>query len=216
MADKITADKVIRAFLDASFMRAEGNTSLADIADILHIKKASLYNHFESRDDIVEKTLESCADYLAAISFIPGDIASVANKYPAETVLKGIITRYVKMHEKSPLFQIYTFVESMKYFNRRATEIIADENKKLVEQTEKTLVELSKVGKISIAEDKIGTTSKWFVAGINDFLSHYLMTRKQVVMTSPQTGEGELFQLEPDEKGIEKINILVEEFCRMI
>lgn len=216
MADKITADKVIRAFLDASFMRSEGNTSLADIADILHIKKASLYNHFESRDDIVEKTLESCADYLAAISFIPGDISSVANKYPAETVLKGIITRYVKMHEKSPLFQIYTFVESMKYFNRRATEIIADENKKLVEQTEKTLVELSKVGKISIAEDKIRTTSKWFVAGINDLLSNYLMTRKQVVMTSPQTGEGELFQLEPDEKGIEKINILVEEFCRMI
>ena len=216
MADKITADKVIRAFLDASFIRSEGNTSLADIADILHIKKASLYNHFESRDDIVEKTLESCADYLAAISFIPGDISSVANKYPAETVLKGIITRYVKMHEKSPLFQIYTFVESMKYFNRRATEIIADENKKLVEQTEKTLVELSKVGKISIAEDKIRTTSKWFVAGINDFLSQYLMTRKQVVMTSPQTGEGELFQLEPDEKGIEKINLLVEEFCRMI
>nr|WP_318710734.1 TetR/AcrR family transcriptional regulator [uncultured Treponema sp.] len=216
MADKITADKVIRAFLDASFMRSEGNTSLADIADILHIKKASLYNHFESRDDIVEKTLESCADYLAAISFIPGDISSVANKYPAETVLKGIITRYVKMHEKSPLFQIYTFVESMKYFNRRAAEIIAEENRKLVEQTEKTLVELNKVGKISLSDDKIKPSAKWFVAGINDLLSNYLMIRKQVVMANPQSGDGELFQLEPDEKGIEKINILVEEFCRMI
>ncbi|MCQ2240658.1 TetR/AcrR family transcriptional regulator [Treponema sp.] len=216
MADKITSDKVIRAFLDASFMRSEGNTSLADIADILHIKKASLYNHFESRDDIVEKTLESCSDYLAAINFIPGDIASVANKYPADTVLKGIISRYVKMHEKSPLFQIYTFVESMKYFNRRATEIIAEENKKLIEQTEKTLIELAKVGKISLSEDKIRPAAKWFVAGINDLLSNYLMARKQVVMANPQSGDGELFQLEPDEKGIEKINLLVEEFCRML
>ncbi|WP_407398234.1 TetR/AcrR family transcriptional regulator [Treponema sp.] len=216
MADKITSDKVIRAFLDASFMRSEGNTSLADIADILHIKKASLYNHFESRDDIVEKTLDSCSDYLAAISFIPNDIASVANKYPAETVLKGIITRYVKMHEKSPLFQIYTFVESMKYFNKRAADIISEENRKLIEQTEKTLLELSKFKKISIAEDRIRPAAKWFVAGINDLLSNYLMARKQVVMTNPQSGEGELFQIEPDEKGIEKINLLVEEFCKML
>ena len=106
MGEKITSDKVIRAFLDAAFMRSEGGTSLADISDILKIKKASLYNHFENRDDIVEKTLDSCSDYLGAITFIPNDIASVAKKYPAETVLKGIVSRYVKMHEKSPLFQI--------------------------------------------------------------------------------------------------------------
>lgn len=216
MADKITSDKVIRAFLDASFMRSEGNTSLADIADILHIKKASLYNHFESRDDIVEKTLESCSDYLGAISFIPNDIASVAKKYPADTVLKGIVSRYVKMHEKPPLFQIYTFVESMKYFNARAAEIIAEEKAKLIDQTEKTLVELLKAEKIFITDDKIRSTAKFFVASIDSLLSDYLLSRKQVVMTNPQSGEGELFQIEPDEKGIEKINYLVEEFCKML
>lgn len=216
MADKITSDKIIRAFLDASFMRSEGSTSLANIADILHIKKASLYNHFESRDDIIEKTLESCSDYLAAISFIPENITSVANKYPTETVLKGIITRYIKMHEKSPLFQIYTFVESMKYFNNRAVEIIEENNKKLIEQTVKTLIELKKFGKISLTEDKMKNIAKWFVAGINNLLSNYLILRKQVVMKNPQTGDGELFQIEPDEKSIEKINILVEDFCKMI
>lgn len=216
MADKITSDKVIRAFLDASFMRSEGNTSLADIADILHIKKASLYNHFESRDDIVEKTLDSCSDYLAAISFIPNDIASVAKKYPADTVLKGIISRYVKMHEKSPLFQIYTFVESMKYFNKKAADIIIEENAKLVQQTEKTLTELVASGKINTPEERIHSCAKWFVAGINDFLSRYLLARKQIVMSNPQSGDGELFQIEPDEKGIDKINHLVEEFCKML
>ena len=216
MAEKITSDKVIRAFLDAAFMRSEGNTSLADIADILHIKKASLYNHFESRDDIIEKTLDSCTDYLRAISFIPADIASVAKKYPADTVLKGIVSRYVKMHEKMPLSQIYTFVESMKYFNRRAADIIAEENTRLVEQTEKTLQELIKCGKIKIDEDDIRPASKWFVAGLNDLLGRYLMARKQVVMTNPRSGDGELFQIEPDEKALERINYLVEEFCKML
>lgn len=216
MADKITVDKVIRAFLDASFMRSEGNTSLADIASILHIKKASLYNHFESRDDIVEKTLDSCAEYLGAISFIPGDIAAVAAKYPAETVLKGIINRYVKMHEKQPLFQIYTCVESLKYFNARAVKIIEDENKKLAEQTVITLTELKKSKKISIAEEQIPAAAKWFVAGITAFLSEYLMRRKQAVMAFPQSGDGELFQLAPDEKAMEKLSVLVEDFCKFI
>lgn len=216
MGEKITSDKVIRAFLDAAFMRSEGGTSLADISDILKIKKASLYNHFENRDDIVEKTLDSCSDYLGAITFIPNDIASVAKKYPAETVLKGIVSRYVKMHEKSPLFQIYTFVESMKYFNGRAVEIIAEENKKLAEQTEVTLRELMKAGKISIAEERVKPAAKWFVSGMNYLLSVYLMNRKQVVMANPQSGSGELFQMEADENGIERINYLTEEFCKIL
>lgn len=216
MGDKITTEKVIRALLDAAFIKSEGSTSLADISDILHIKKASLYNHFESREDIVEKTVASCSDYLAAISFIPADIASVAKKYPADTVLKGIVSRYVKMHEKSPLFQIYTFVESMKYFHKGAADIVESQNKKLVDQTEKTLRELIKAEKISIIEERIRPASKWFVAGMNSLLSDYLLERKQEAMSNPTPADGELFQLEPNEKGIERINFLVEEFCRML
>lgn len=117
MSEKITKESIIKSLLDTAFYKSAGGTSLSDIAESLGIKKASLYNHFESRSDIIEQTTSSCAEYLKSISFIPAEIENVAKKYPVETVLKGIVSRYVKMHEKAPLFQIYTFVESQKYFD---------------------------------------------------------------------------------------------------
>ena len=56
----------------------------------------------------------------------------------------------------------------------------------------------------------------WFCSGVNDILDKHLLKRKQVVMANPQTGEGELFSIDPDEKSIEAINALVEEFSLLI
>ena len=136
MSEKITKESIIKSLLDTAFYKSAGGTSLSDIAESLGIKKASLYNHFESRSDIIERATSSCAEYLKSISFIPAEIENVAKKYPVETVLKGIVSRYVKMHEKAPLFQIYTFVESQKYFDIKTAQIIKEENEKLESQTE--------------------------------------------------------------------------------
>ena len=42
------------------------------------------------------------------------------------------------------------------------------------------------------------------------------MSRKQAVMAFPQSGDGELFQLAPDEKAMEKLSVLIEDFCKFI
>lgn len=216
MSEKITKESVIKSLLDTAFYKSAGGTSLSDIAESLGIKKASLYNHFESRSDIIEQTTSSCAEYLKSISFIPAEIENVAKKYPVETVLKGIVSRYVKMHEKAPLFQIYTFVESQKYFDIKTAQIIKEENEKLESQTEIVLECLLNLEKIKITKEQIPEISKWFCAGINDFLNRRLLERKQVVVQNPKSGEGELFTLQSDDKGIDEINRLVEQFSRLL
>lgn len=216
MSEKITRDSIIKSLLDTAFYKSAGGTSLSDIAGSLGIKKASLYNHFESRNDIIEQAASSCAEYLKNISFIPAEIESVAKKYPVETVLKGIVSRYIKMHEKTPLFQIYTFVESQKYFDISTAHIIKEENEKLESQTAIVLECLLQLGKIKISKEQIPGISKWFCAGINDFLNRRLLERKQVVMQNPKSGEGELFTLQSDDKGIDEINQLVEQFSRLL
>lgn len=216
MSEKITKESIIKSLLDTAFYKSAGGTSLSDIAESLGIKKASLYNHFESRSDIIEQTTSSCAEYLKSISFIPAEIENVAKKYPVETVLKGIVSRYVKMHEKAPLFQIYTFVESQKYFDIKTAQIIKEENKKLESQTEIVLECLLNLEKIKITKEQIPGISKWFCAGINDFLNRRLLERKQVVVQNPKSGEGELFTLQSDDKGIDEINRLVEQFSRLL
>ena len=135
MSEKLTKDTIIKAVLDTAFARSTGATSLADIANTLHIKKASLYNHFNNRQDLIEQTIASCREYVSEISFIPENIDAVAKKYTAEAVLKGLVDRYFKMHEKSPLFQIYTFIESEKYFTPEAADIVRMQKQSLVTQT---------------------------------------------------------------------------------
>lgn len=216
MSEKITKESIIKSLLDTAFYKSAGGTSLSDIAESLGIKKASLYNHFENRNDIIEQATSSCAEYLKSISFIPAEIESVAKKYPVETVLKGIVSRYVKMHEKAPLFQIYTFVESQKYFDIKSAQIIKEENEKLESQTEIVLECLLNLEKIKITKEQIPGISKWFCAGINDFLNRRLLERKQAVVQNPKSGEGELFTLQSDDKGIDEINRLVEQFSRLL
>lgn len=216
MSEKITKESIIKSLLDTAFYKSAGGTSLSDIAESLGIKKASLYNHFENRSDIIEQTTSSCAEYLKSISFIPAEIENVAKKYPVETVLKGIVSRYVKMHEKAPLFQIYTFVESQKYFDIKTAQIIKEENEKLESQTEIVLECLLNLEKIKITKEQIPGISKWFCAGINDLLNRRLLERKQAVVQNPKSGEGELFTLQSDDKGIDEINRLVEQFSRLL
>ena len=67
----ISQERIIEAFILSAFEKSAGATSLADISDILEIKKASLYNHFESREAMYDATLEHCKKEIGAVSFLP-------------------------------------------------------------------------------------------------------------------------------------------------
>ena len=216
MGAKISKENIIRALLDASFFYSAGATSLKDVADRLGIKKASLYNHFDSREDLIKQTLASCADYIQAITFTPKDIEAVAKQYPPATVFKGIVNRFFKMHEKAPLFQIYTFVESQKYFSEDAATIIKEENAKISTQTLDVLTALHTLGKITLPKRQLAGAATWFCAGIKDLLNIYLLERKAIVVNNPDSGEGQLFSLPEDGSGLEKVGVFVDNFVNII
>lgn len=216
MAKKLSKEEIIRALLDSAFERSVGSTSLTDVANVLQVKKASLYNHFNSREDLVVRATEYCREYIEEINFIPDNLAAVTEKYSVETIFKGIVTRYCKMHEKSPLFQIYTFVESQKYFSPAATLIVQEQKQKLIAQTVTVINFLVDAGKLSLGTEQIYSAALWFCSGFNDILSQHLLERKQLVMKNPRTGDGELFVLPHDEEALKKINSYVEDFVSLL
>ena len=120
------------------------------------------------------------------------------------------------MHEKEPLFQIYTFVESQKYFNQQAAEIVNNHKQKLVNQTIHLLSILSTLDKVKIKGPQIETVALWFVSGMNDLLNNYLMDKKVMMMTNPASGDGELFTLPEDQGGLLKVNAFIEQFVSLI
>lgn len=216
MAKGLSRDVIIKSVLHAAFIRSPGGISLSDVADELNIKKASLYNHFYNREDIIESTLDFCGKYYLSITFAPPDVETVAQKYSAQTVLKGVVDRYVKMHEKLPLIEVYIFLQSQKFFSKKAAFIVQSEMEKIITQTEQILSALIRNGKISLDEKMIHTCAKWFCAGVSSILCDYITQKKQLIMENPETGEGELFSLPQDSSSLESIEKLVSDFCSLI
>ena len=215
--EKITREKIILAFLESCFEKNAGGTSLSDVAGRLGIKKASLYNHYESRDAMVEDTLRWSGEYMKRTYFIPSDIDAISRKYSAETLMKVIVNRWFKLNEKEPLFQIYSFVESEKYISNAAAEISQENREKLISQTATAFLSLSAAGKIAqITEEKAVQISKMYAGIVMSFLDSYLTDKKIQIRTNPETGEGSLFA-PPQEKGnLDGIDSITEDFCALL
>lgn len=216
MSERLTKDKIIQAVLDTTFYQSVGATSLTDIANALHIKKASLYNHFDNREDLLSQTTASCSEYIDSISFIPQDVQGVAKKYSPETVLKGMVNRYFKMHEKNPLFQIYTYLQSTKYFDPEAAKIVKRWNEKMIEDTEKVLEALAAEKKLVLSAASGFSAATWFCNGVNQLLEIHLLEKKKIVIQNPASGEGELFSLPTDDSALEHIGKFIDHFVSSI
>ena len=215
-SDKVTREKIILAFLDSAFVKNAGGTSLSDVADRLGIKKASLYNHYESRDAMIEDCIRWCGDYYRKTYFIPTDIDSISQRYSAENVMIGIVNRWFKMNEKEPLIQIYSFIESEKYISTVAAKISQETREKLVNQTKQALRSLANAGKIlNSAENDLETLSKIFTSLAISNLDNYIVNKKIEIRSNPESGEGSLFESasEPDYSTIDG---LVTTFCSML
>ena len=215
-SDKVTREKIILAFLDSCFAKNAGGTSLSDVADRLGIKKASLYNHYESRDAMVEDCIRWCGDYYRKTYFIPTDIDSISQRYPAENVMKAIINRWFKMNEKEPLIQIYSFIESEKYISTAAAKIAQETREKLVTQTKLALRSLAKAGKIiDLEENDLETLSKIMTSIAMSNLDDYIVAKKIEIRSNPESGEGSLFESKND-SDFSAVDELVNTFCSML
>lgn len=215
--EKITREKIILAFLESCFEKNAGGTSLSDIAGKLGIKKASLYNHYESRDSMVEDTIRWCGDYLKRTYFIPSDLDAISQKYPAETVMKGIVNRWFRLNEKEPLFQIYSFLESEKYISNEAAKISQENKSKLINQTKTAFLSLSAAGKIAqLTETKAEQISKMFAAVVSAFLDSHITSKKVQIRSNPETGEGSLFSAPAESANLDGIDAITDDFCELL
>ena len=97
----ISQEKIIQAFMASAFDKSAGASSLADVSEILEIKKASLYNHFESRDAMYTATIDYCEKEIEAVSFIPEKTIEgiKGGKTVPSAVFKKLITRYTELFE---------------------------------------------------------------------------------------------------------------------
>ena len=215
----ISQEKIIQAFLASAFEKSAGATSLSDIADYLEIKKASLYNHFQSRDAMYEATVYHCGKCIEEISFLPEkSLENIkTNKLTASQIFKKFITRYFELYDSEPLFQVYTFIRTEQYFNREALIIVQNELKKINDEVFSIIKVLTECGKLSNRNEKelkeLASSITVVIIQQRDF---YIATRKETVRQNPDCGAGSLFALPTDDKALSGAVKLVENLIRII
>ena len=215
----ISQEKIIQAFLTSAFDKSAGGTSLADVADNLEIKKASLYNHFESREAMYAASLDYCCQEIGLVEFVPEKITESINsgKTTIQGVFKKLISRYFALFDSEPLFKMYVFVHSEQYFNPRALKIIQNQNEKMVEDITAVLMSFSGRGIIQTRPDK---ELKDIACDLTSLIMHqldsYIAVRKETVRQNPETGAGSLFELPSDNNIINRAVKLIEGFLNCL
>lgn len=215
----ISQEKIIQSFLSSSFNKSAGSTSLADIADDLEIKKASLYNHFSSKEEMYDSTIQFCKTEIVSIPFLTEKtLASIsANKITFPTLLKRLISKYFNLFENEPLFQMYTFIHSEKYYNLSALQVVTSETEKLTNDIKQIICEYIKINKIAQKSEKeLKDLSAAIASIILDQLDSYIVEKKETVRQNPESGAGSLFALPTDEKSLNKTTKIVESICNLL
>ena len=197
----ISQERIIQSFLASAFDKSAGATSLSDVADSLEIKKASLYNHFENRDEMYSATIEACAKEIGSVSFLQDKtLENLKNgKSNFTTVLKKLITRYFNLFENEPLFHMYVFTHTEQYFNLSAADIVKNQADKMSDEIKKMLDAFSEFGKLEKKSDKeLKDYASALSSVILQQLDAYISIRKETVRQNPEAGSGSLFSLPTD------------------
>ena len=215
----ISQEKIIQAFIASAFDKSAGATSLADVSEGLEIKKASLYNHFESRDAMYAACIAYSAQEVGRVSFLEEKtLESIkGGKVAPAAVFKKLITRYFELFENEPLFQIYVFIHSEQYFNLDALKIVEGENNQLCDSIKDMLAAFVAAKKLTKKTDKeLKDLAGQFAAVIIQHRDSYIAARKETVRQNPDSKAGGLFALSTDEAALGRTLKLVEAMLKSL
>lgn len=173
-----TRERVIKCASELMSEKGVGAASLSDIAGAAGIRKPSLYNHFESRDELEESVFSYIETLLAKADILPADVVSIVENFTAAAVLKAVIYRYVKAFIVPPALNAYKIISSEKFFNGRVAEIAKKQHERLLSQVKELVSIMTGAGKLSAADDDFaaemltheieGIISECVIAGFTD------------------------------------------------
>ena len=129
-------NEIIMATLELAANKGLGNVSMNMIADKVGIKKPSLYNHFSSKDELVETMYEFLreeAKKSANICLI--DYTSLFKGKTALDVLRMTVGGYFNMNQQEHMLNFYKVIYSERSLQPMAAKIVVEETEKMINTT---------------------------------------------------------------------------------
>lgn len=125
--------EIILATLELAANKGLGNVSMNMIADKVGTKKPSLYNHFSSKEELVEvmyQFLSKEAKKTANIGAI--DYTTFFAGKSALEILRGIVKGYFNMNQQEHMINFYKVIYSERSLNPLAAKIVAEEMDRMI------------------------------------------------------------------------------------
>ncbi len=190
-------NEIIKATLELAAENGLGTVSMQQIASKVGITKASLYNHFSSRDEIVEEMYTVLRDMSKKKAAVGGvDYNKLGQEASMKDILMGTVGSYRSMVNDPDMFLFYKVIMSERTINKVAAEIMAKETETMINAT-KSLFYALEVKKIAHFDDPDAAAFS-FAMAVHAILDY----------------ESDLKFAGLDEK-LEMMSGYIEEFCRI-
>ena len=163
--------EIINATLGLAAENGLGTVSMQQIADKVGITKASLYNHFSSKEQLVEAMYE----YLREVSKSRTGIGELnydelSDDLTLRDILTGAVENYKRITSDPQMFLFYKVIMSERSINSSAAEIMVKETKTMINAT-KTLFYALQIKGIAVFENA-DSAAVSFAMGIHALLDY--------------------------------------------
>ena len=166
-------EEIIQATLSLASEKGLSNISMSQIAEYIGIKKPSLYNHFKSKDEIIEATYQYLRNEArSSLSIDEIDYAKLIEGKSLKEILMLTINNYSNMTTQENMLKFYKIIYAERTFNPLAAKILIEETNRMVNATKNLFYALQVHKKLNVESIDVVATS--FAMTIHAFMDYNL------------------------------------------
>lgn len=166
-------EEIIFATLELAAEYGLKSVSMAQIAEKVGIKKPSLYNHFKSKEVLVEEMYQYLRDKSReSVSIETFDYSEYIKGKSVKEILNQTVENYKKMVTDEKMLIFYKVIYSERSINPFAAKILADETKRMILATKSLFYALQVHKKIFV--DNIDIAAISYAMTIHSIIDYQL------------------------------------------
>ena len=166
-------EEIIQATLSLASEKGLSNISMSQIAEYIGIKKPSLYNHFKSKDEIIETTYQHLRnESKSSLSIGEIDYARLIEGKSLKEILMLTINNYSNMTAQENMLKFYKIIYAERTFNPLAAKILIEETNRMVNATKNLFYALQVHKKLNVESIDVVATS--FAMTVHAFIDYNL------------------------------------------
>lgn len=166
-------EEIILVTLELAAANGLSNVSMAQIAEKMGIRKPSLYNHFNSKEEIIASMYQYLREKSKVqLSLTDIDYGEFIKEKSMEEVLTQAVANYNSISTENKMFLFYKVIYTERAVNPSAAKIMAEETKKMITATKNLFYALQIHNKICVKDIDMAAVS--FAMSVHAMMDYQL------------------------------------------